>query len=161
MDALYKWWFIFWISIVACAGAAYLGLLTKLLRADVTYLGACTILLYFIVSGYVGTLTRKLTRERCDIQQIETDIKPCWFASDTMLSFGMIGTVIGFLVMLHAFNINVDPGNVEASRKLITHAVAGLSTSAVTTVVGLICSQLCKLQLVNLEKAIDEARSEV
>lgn len=158
MDALHKWWFIFWMTIVGGIIAAYSGLFYKLLHADVTYLGITTIVLYVIITGYIGTLTRKVARDGCNLDQVEIETKPCWFATEAMLGLGMIGTVAGFLIMLNAFNVNVDPSNFEASKTLITKAAVGMSTSAVTTVVGIIFSLLGKLQLVNLEKAIDEAR---
>lgn len=158
MDSLHKWWFLFWISVVGVVIAAYLGFLSKLIRVDVSYLGISIIILYFIVTGYVGNLTRKVARDSVDLDHIEVEAKPLWFASEAMFNLGMIGTVVGFLVMLNGFNANINPGDVEAARKMISQAVLGLSTSAITTVVGLVCSLFSKLQLTNLEKSIDEAR---
>jgi hypothetical protein len=71
-----------------------------------------------------------------------------WFIADAMVTLGMIGTVLGFLMMMgDGFNaINVTD---QASMQKTMQAVGtGMGTILVTTVMGLIASLVLKLQLV-------------
>lgn len=158
MDALYKWWFIFWSCVIGFLATFHFGLFHKLAHVDATYLGFTTIGLFVVMTCYIGVLTRRIIKGTHTLDEVEVATKPCWFSSEAMNAFGMMGTVAGFLIMLSAFDMNIDVANVDAARKLIAQTAIGLSTAAATTLVGLICSTITKLQLVNLEKAIDEAR---
>ena len=75
-----------------------------------------------------------------------------WFAAGFFTSLGMIGTVIGMIWALKGF-IGVNITDVAAIQKLISDMVYGVSTALYTTLVGLICSSLLKLQYFNLGHA--------
>jgi biopolymer transport protein ExbB/TolQ len=76
-----------------------------------------------------------------------------WLWSDVVLSLGMIGTVVGFMVMLSGF-AGADFSNVENTQGLIAKLSYGMSTALATTLVGLISSVLLKLQFFMLEAII-------
>lgn len=82
-----------------------------------------------------------------------------WFASEACLNIGMIGTVIGFIMMLVGFT-DVDTSSVEKIQDLLGSMSGGMSTALYTTLVGLICSQALKIECFNLthglNKAVDE-----
>ena len=74
-----------------------------------------------------------------------------WFMSDAVLSLGMIGTLVGFLMVLGQAFLDVDPSNIESMTNAIELLAVGMSTALVTTLVGLSTSLWLKLQLVILE----------
>ena len=69
----------------------------------------------------------------------------------------MIGTVFGFIMMLSGFSA-VDVSQVQTIQELIKQLGAGMSTALYSTLVGLICSALLKIQYFNLNQAIDRIR---
>ena len=74
-----------------------------------------------------------------------------WFASETMVTLGLIGTVAGFLLMLSSAFDNLDVSNVENVQKVISNMAMGMSTALCTTLSGLIGRVLTKIQMVSLE----------
>jgi len=83
-----------------------------------------------------------------------------WLWSDIVLSLGMIGTVIGFMIMLAGF-VDVDFSDFDSVQGLITRLSAGMSTSLSTTLVGLISSVLLKLQFFSLERIVKNRKIEL
>lgn len=81
-----------------------------------------------------------------------------WFASDLCLSIGMMGTVIGFIMMLSGF-ATVDVADMTTVQDMIKGLGGGMSTALYTTLVGLVSSALLKIQYFNLSQAIDRVRS--
>jgi flagellar motor component MotA len=75
-----------------------------------------------------------------------------WFAAGFFTSVGMIGTVIGMIWALKGF-IGVNVTDIASVQKLISDMVYGVSTALYTTLVGLVCSSLLKLQYFNLGHA--------
>ena len=69
------------------------------------------------------------------------------------MSLGMIGTVIGFMMMLAGF-IDVDFSDFDSVQALIMKLSAGMSTSLSTTLVGLIASVILKIQFFSLERIV-------
>ena len=76
-----------------------------------------------------------------------------WLWSDVVLSLGMIGTVVGFMVMLSGFAV-ADFSNAESTQELIAQLGYGMSTALSTTLVGLIASVILKLQFFMLESVV-------
>ena len=68
----------------------------------------------------------------------------------------MIGTVIGFLLMLGTAFTNLDVSNSAALQDALASMAVGMSTALYTTLIGLVSSLILKVQLVNLEVALEE-----
>jgi len=79
-----------------------------------------------------------------------------WFISESCLALGMVGTVTGFLIMLGTAFANVDVTNAVTLQQALSDMALGMSTALWTTLVGLVCSLIIKVQLVNLEVALNE-----
>lgn len=158
MEALIKWWFIFWSCIVGSLFVQYNGLFEALWHADHVKLSFVILAVFAITTVFVGILTRRLVKLKDGaIESVKANLPMCWFSTEAMNALGMIGTVAGFLIMLSgAFGGEIDPGNIESMKRLISSAAIGLSTSACATLVGLLCSTLGKLQLVVLERALND-----
>ena len=69
------------------------------------------------------------------------------FGADTMITIGMVGTLVGFLMMLNTAFIDLDVNDVKNVQSAIANMAIGMSTALVTTLVGMICSTLTRLQL--------------
>ena len=78
-----------------------------------------------------------------------------WFIAESLLGLGMIGTVTGFLLMLGSAFENIDVSNTETLQNALTQMALGMSTALYTTLIGLICSLILKIQLVNYETSYD------
>ena len=67
----------------------------------------------------------------------------------------MIGTVAGFLLMLGSAFQDLDVKDVSNVQEAIADMAVGMSTALSTTLMGLICSVLTKLQMVLFENSND------
>jgi biopolymer transport protein ExbB/TolQ len=64
------------------------------------------------------------------------------------MTVGMIGTVIGFILMLSTSLGNLDPSDVESMRSAISAMAVGMSTALLTTLAGLTATLMLRVQLV-------------
>lgn len=147
MSKVLKWWLIFCLSIVVGYIAHIFGWTWEIYSKDTTKISVLIIALYLISSLFVG----KLAYDQSKNQGISERLEVAWFISDTMLTLGMIGTVAGFILMLGDSFANIDTNNPETLKTALTGMALGMSTALYTTLVGLVCSQTLKIQLVNLE----------
>jgi hypothetical protein len=74
------------------------------------------------------------------------------FAADTMLKLGLLGTIIGFIMMLAPIG-GLDPENREAVRSSMSLMSDGMAVAMYTTLVGLAASILLKVQYSMLDSA--------
>jgi hypothetical protein len=128
--------------------AAYsFGFIDALLAKDITRLSFAILGVFFLSSMYVGWLTYKRNKGAT----VKVGVNIGWFITELLLALGMIGTVIGFILMLggsfESLNIS-DTGSVKTA---LTDMAIGMSTALYTTLVGMVCSQILKVQLVNVE----------
>ena len=79
-----------------------------------------------------------------------------WFIAESCLAIGMVGTVTGFLLMLGTAFKDLDVTNVVSLQDALANMALGMSTALYTTLVGLICSLIIKVQLVNFEISLKE-----
>lgn len=67
------------------------------------------------------------------------------FIADVMYKLGMLGTVIGFVVMLVALD-DIGDYQVEAMRGALAQMTSGMAVALLTTITGLVCGVLLRLQ---------------
>ncbi len=108
-----------------------------------------------ICGGNIILQVEKRTAPEESIDVIEKG----WLWSDIVLSLGMIGTVIGFMMMLAGF-VGIDFSDFDSVQSLIAKLSVGMSTSLSTTLVGLISSVILKLQFFNLERIVENKKNE-
>jgi ABC-type Fe3+ transport system permease subunit len=149
-NILLKWWINNVLVVVCMVIAGYFGLYKEIWLKDSSYLCFVIIGLYFLSSGYNGKLAYEIDRGK---KVMVSSVDFSWFMSEMCLSLGMIGTVIGFIQMLQGFSD--APEGSAAIKKLITSMSYGMSTALYTTLAGLICGNIVKLQCFNLEKALE------
>lgn len=78
-----------------------------------------------------------------------------WFIADLLLSLGLLGTVIGFIVMLGPIS-GLDGGDQSAIKGALAAMSGGMAVALYTTLTGLIGGMLLKIQGFLLDGAVDE-----
>lgn len=74
------------------------------------------------------------------------------FASDTLMKLGLLGTIVGFIMMLAPI-AGLDTDNRTALRSSMTLMSDGMAVAMYTTLAGLVGSILIKIQYYMLEEA--------
>ena len=152
MASLLKWWLIFCLTILGGGIAIYFDIHTHIYDSDVTKLSFLIMIIFFCTSIWIGGKTYKLEK----YADYDQNTSVGWFIAESCLALGMVGTVTGFLLMLGTAFSNIDVSDSASLQKALEYMAVGMSTALYTTLVGLICSLIIKIQLVNLEVAIDE-----
>ena len=152
MKSLLKWWLIFCLTLVGMCTCVYFNIHKELYVADVTRLSFLIISIFSCTSAWIGMKTYKVGIQQDYNQQSNVG----WFISESCLALGMVGTVTGFLIMLGTAFENVDVSNAMTLQQALSDMATGMSTALWTTLVGLVCSLIIKVQLVNLEVALNE-----
>ncbi len=145
---------LWWVQTVAICFASFFiytfAWFEALYNSDQTKISFLIITVFIIASVTVGYLSYKKYN---NFNKMSNYV---WFSSETMVTLGLIGTVAGFLLMLSSAFDNLDVKNVENVQEVITDMSLGMSTALCTTLVGLVCSVLTKIQMVILENNQDE-----
>ncbi len=160
-----KWWLFITTVAVGSFYAFFNRFFHHLWEADTTKLSFLLIFIFAFMSVWCGYKTWRLSvfldkhqTEKYLVEKIEHLMEVGWFASDLCLSIGMMGTVIGFIMMLSGF-ATVDVADMTTVQDMIKGLGGGMSTALYTTLVGLVSSALLKIQYFNLSQAIDRVRS--
>lgn len=74
------------------------------------------------------------------------------FASDSLMKLGLLGTIIGFIIMLAPIS-GLDPQNTSAVKTSMGVMSEGMAIAMYTTLAGLVASLMVKLQYLIVEKA--------
>ena len=145
---------LWWVQTVSICFASFFiytfAWFEALYDSDQTKISFLIITVFIIASVTVGYLSYMKSK---NFNKLSNYV---WFSSETMVTLGLIGTVAGFLLMLSSAFDNLDVKNVENVQEVITDMSLGMSTALCTTLVGLVCSVLTKIQMVILENNQDE-----
>ena len=152
MKSVLKWWLIFCLIVLGIGTCFYFDVHKSLHESDITRLSYLIISIFLCTSIWIGTKTYKVGI----LQDYEQKSDVGWFISESCLALGMVGTVTGFLIMLGTAFENVDVTNAVTLQQALADMATGMSTALWTTLVGLVCSLIIKVQLVNLEVALNE-----
>jgi hypothetical protein len=139
----WKVWTIF-VGITAGLLAAYqYGYVGYVLENDATRISVGVLVLFLACSVWIGWLSYRHPAEEAP--------NWLWFISDACMSLGMVGTLLGFLIVLSSSFGSIDAADTEAMKTVITAMGSGMGTALLTSLVGLGASILLKFQLVVLE----------
>ena len=159
-----KWWLFITMIMVGFIFAGSQGFIYTLWTEDSTKLSFLLLFIFLQMSVWCGyktwTLSKFIDNKEEDkhiVEKIEHLMEVGWFTSDLCLTIGMIGTVVGFIMMLSGF-ATVDTNDIQTVQDLIKTLGTGMSTALYTTLMGLICSAGLKVQYFNLSQAIDKVR---
>lgn len=78
-----------------------------------------------------------------------------WFIVDILLKLGLVGTIIGFILMLGSI-ADTSSLDVNTMQKVLKQMSSGMGTALFTTLAGLIGSMLLGLQYLIADKSADE-----
>ena len=147
-----KWWLIICLTMLGIGICVYFDLHINLYESDMTKISFLILLIFACTSIWVGNKTYLVDRMQDYNQKADVG----WFVAESCLALGMVGTVTGFLIMLGTAFANVDVTNSTTLQQALSDMATGMSTALWTTLVGLVCSLIIKVQLVNLEVALNE-----
>jgi uncharacterized membrane protein len=140
----WKWWTVVNIGVwTVLLGNWYYGLFAFLAKSDPTYITFVILAIGLVFAIFTFVNYKKIASA--------TENNIYWFTSDSVLSLGMIGTLLGFLMVLGQAFVDIDPSQIETMTSAITSLATGMSTALITTLVGLTVGLWMKLQLVILE----------
>jgi len=147
-------YFIRWLLLVTLISigfyfAYYFGIIDILIAADNTYISwlIAILFVYFTVSSGITTYRQEKSNQNIGLHYIHN----CKFVAEIVLVLGMVGTVIGFMMMLGAF-VDIDVTNKTCMQAAIGQMGQGMKAALVTTLVGLVTHFLLRVQLHNFSK---------
>jgi len=142
MKSFLRWWVIIAGTLTGIGFLIVYDCINYINEADVTKLSFVIFALFVHSTIQVGRSTYygidKLSVPR--------------FMVGIMTKIGMLGTVIGFILMLSTCLGSVSFQNVVEMQGVISNMTSGMSTALVTTATGLICSLILQLQIFNFEQ---------
>ena len=134
-----QWWLFFVLQIIILGASYVYKLHLYILNNDQTYICFILIGIWLLTSMRIGYKMYK---------HIRTSNEKFWFIAETSMAIGMMGTVLGFILMLGSSNLgSIDPSDVEGMKNVIGHLASGMSTALLTTLTGLIVSVSLRTQL--------------
>jgi hypothetical protein len=166
------------------------GLWEELLKHDQTYISRIVLGLFTIMTLYLGWMAFKLSRESHKthaqplqngwasdylgllneqsaeplqarlVEQVHGGHQSGWFISDLLLRLGLIGTVIGFVLMLSSV-YELQSDGVHALKQLMTSMGGGMQVALYTTLSGLGGSMLVSIQCHWLDRCADKLVSDI
>lgn len=78
-----------------------------------------------------------------------------WFVADIMVKLGLLGTIVGFVLMLGTVS-SITDFDLSTVQKILSHMSAGMGTALYTTFAGLVCSILAGIQYHMLDRGADD-----
>ena len=143
--------FLYWWLIVCVVGASSyithtMGWLVPLYTNDITY-----ITFLITVIAVLTTLSLGYKFKMSDANSVDVE----WFVSDVVLTLGMLGTIIGFMIMLQGTFSSIEFNDVHSIRLALSSMSQGLFTALNTTLLGLVSSIILKVQLILYENVKD------
>jgi biopolymer transport protein ExbB/TolQ len=78
-----------------------------------------------------------------------------WFVTETMTKLGLLGTVIGFLIMLTAL-VGSNQLELSAMQAILRDMASGMGIKIIATVVGLLCNIVLALQWLLLDRCAEK-----
>ena len=134
------------------------GMVSLVIKNDLSHISILIMMLYVIVSGYVGKLCYLADKAEGnrgkDIDERDKLLRQAdvgWFAAEHFFSLGLLGTVIGLTIATQtSFQDVVTVSEVVAGLKV------GLNTAFYTTICGIVFSIPLQIQLMILKQKLDE-----
>jgi len=144
--------FILWLVVSNLFGLAgvfayHLGVVNMLLAGDKTYLTYGIFGLYWVFTFYIGSFFVKHKLKPLNYYILPSFIH---YMPDLMVSLGLLGTFIGFGIMLNT-NLAIDITSAKEIKEVMTGMSSGLGTALYTSIVGLVCSLAAKIQIYIVE----------
>ena len=157
---LLKWWLFLCVQGAVLAIANHFGFFQDLFEKDPTRIGFGILGILLVTSIWIGKKVYKLSRLNVTAtmkEELVNDLSIQWFIAESCLVLGLVGTVCGFIIMLGTAFVNIDVGNILSMQNALSQMSIGMSAALYTTLMGLLSSLVIKIQLVNVERTIEQA----
>ncbi|MEM7468409.1 MAG: MotA/TolQ/ExbB proton channel family protein [Pseudomonadota bacterium] len=112
------------------------------------------------LSDAISTNTHDASNENSNLteafaEKLKGSHEAGWFIVDVLLKLGLVGTIIGFILMLGSV-ADTSSLDVNTMQKVLKQMSSGMGTALFTTLAGLIGSMLLGLQYLLADKSADE-----
>ena len=136
-DFLY-WWLIVCVIATGSYLTHIMGWLVPLYTNDLTYIT-------FLITAIAALTTLSLGYKFKVPAAVTVNVE--WVVSDVVLTLGMLGTIIGFMIMLQGTFSSIEFNDTNSIRLALSSMSQGLFTALNTTLIGLVSSIVLKVQL--------------
>jgi beta-lactamase regulating signal transducer with metallopeptidase domain len=110
--------------------------------------------IYLFTSVWIGLMTY---HARDGDQLFTRHLHTCRYISEMLMGLGMVGTLIGYLLMVKAMAAGaINVADATAAQATILKLANGLGTSSIVTLVGLVGAIGIKAQITNIEYLLEE-----
>lgn len=128
--------------------AGTLGWFKHLFGSDPTHVTYVTVSVFVLATAWCGNLAWQLANGGVP-KVIDVRLQHARFASSLCVSVGLIGTAIGYYIMLKNGNAMGDPS------EIIKAAFANTSIAIVNTIFGAVCGVLLEVQAHFIDNALE------
>lgn len=97
-----------------------------------------------------ATLAAEVLAERCRGQH-----QVGWFIVGALIKLGLLGTVIGFVLMLNSIG-DISHIDIQKMQSLVETMTQGMRIALATTIIALVCSLLLGIQYLLLDRHADQ-----
>lgn len=158
-----RWWLFFILINIGTVFCVTSGLVNVIYQVDFTKITFIVYAIFYGMSVQHGIRVMKVCKKEqlmdSDIENICHANEPGWFLSEIFTTLGLIGTFIGIIVMLMASFADIDPSNTLLLKHTLADISRGMGAALYTSVVGLICGMLLKIQLFDFQHSLERCKS--
>ena len=133
------------------------GLMGVLLEGDKSRLSWFILTIWVVMSGRWLHLLRRIedTKRAVAEDEMARWLNHGWFAADSVLKIGLLGTIIGFILMLAPIGelTSFDAASLQGA---LTAMSAGMAVALYTTLAGLIANIILRFQFQMLADAMQK-----
>ena len=156
MTTFTKWFLLNAVVLTALFFAEQRGAISLMVKNDVSHITILIMLLYVLVSAYVGRLcylADKINEKRREaaVNYLTKRSDTGWFAAEHFFSLGLLGTIFGLCV---ATTTNLSDAAPVA--QVVAGLKEGLNTAFYTTICGIVFSLPLQVQLMILKHKLEE-----
>lgn len=126
------------------------GIFGDIYKSDVTNISLVIYAVFAFAIVVLGFTSWRVSNKR-DKALTDKYVDMGWFLSETMMTLGLIGTVAGMIYLFGQIFNEIDPSNPDDLKEALGHMATGLSTAMYTTIVGMVCALLTRIQLMNID----------
>ena len=163
MTTFTKWFLLNAVMATALFFAEQKGVISDIIKNDLSYISILIMSLYLFVSLFVGRLcylSDKMSKDNPEKKLKEKDFLAKradvgWFAAEHFFSLGILGTIIGLVI--------ATEGNLDSAlplSEIVAGLKAGLNTAFYTTVCGIVFSLPLQIQLMILKFKLESKAEE-
>jgi hypothetical protein len=127
-----------------------LGWFGYVLGGDPTHVTLITLAVFCGTTAWLGWQCWRLSEDG-DAKAVLHSLKSGWFASSACVTLGLLGTVIGYFLMMQS----VGGGGEDAAEQLVHQIRLGMGTVLINTVVGGVCGLLIEVQSHFIGQAVE------